>query len=280
MMIPDEDKIFLYECYVFMFNQNKKAPTLFTNMRLNTVFTAVMCSKKWSWHIVGISLQAYERFKSLNFREYPTKIHRGHLVPRMDTFKLLLDRDKLPMRDEPYSLEEFWEIFIPRDKVVLMTSEENKLKEIPDYYKIVNDDYEYFPSSGIGFEFTKREKDFLKNFDILNAEIIRTNPVIETVITQEGQFNYQQPRERRPPFTFEMYGIPIGAKLTWYKRPDITCEVTELNRVIYKDTIFTLEGLTQQIFIEYGITKHTSFRGLFWWLYNGRLLKTYHYGNN
>jgi hypothetical protein len=98
------------------------------------------------------------------------------------------------------------------------------------------------------------------------------------VSIENEELSMVQPRLIRGPFTFDRYNIPVGAKLTWYKRPEIVCYVASDNMVIYKETIFSLKELTKQIFAEYQITENTTFGGLFWWEYHGVLLKKIHYG--
>jgi hypothetical protein len=174
MNIPDEDKDILYSGYAYLFLLNKKSPSFFTDMRLNAIFTSFICSRKWAWNVIGISNNAYLEFKNLEFKKRP-KVRRGHLVQRIDTFRLLFDKVSTSSRQEPYPKSEFWEIFLPNDKTVLMTAEENGRKFIPDYYKISNDDYQLFTSDGIGFIYGKKEKEFLKNFDVEAAELISGN---------------------------------------------------------------------------------------------------------
>lgn len=62
------------------------------------------------------------------------------------------------------------------------------------------------------------------------------NLVFDELLPQDlignEELNMVQPRLRREPFTFDRYNIPVGAKLTWYKRPDIVCYVASHNMVI------------------------------------------------
>jgi len=188
MKVSKEDKEILYESYVFLFNLNKKSPHFFTDMRLNAIFTAFICSRKWAWNVIGISKNAYLALQESNFKTRPKtpRISRGHLVPRIDTFRRLFDRVENPQRDLPFSIDEFWSIFLPNDQTVLMTSYENGKGHIPDYYLIDNDKYQLFTNDGIGFCYKNKEKDFLRHLDTSQIEIVsasspQRNPVVELV---------------------------------------------------------------------------------------------------
>lgn len=171
VIVPKEDKKILYESYVALFTLDKKYPNFFTDMRLNAVFTALICSRKWAWNVIAISKNAYLACEELNFKKRPKNLRRGHIEQRIDTFRLLFDRVKVPSRTEPYSFDEFWEIFLPNDRTILMTSEENgKGKTIPHHYKFNNDEFNLFTNDGIGFVFKENEKKFLREFDIKNFD--------------------------------------------------------------------------------------------------------------
>ena len=165
VIVPNEDKQILYESYVALYNIDKKNPKFFTDMRLNAVFTALICSRKWAWNVVGISKNAYLACAELQFKKRPEKILvRGHITQRIDTFRLLFDRIKNPSRTEPFSLKEFWEIFLPNDQTILMTRKENG-STIPHHYKFNNDEFKLFTNAGIGFVFKENEKKFLMDLD-------------------------------------------------------------------------------------------------------------------
>lgn len=171
VIVPNEDKKILYESYVALFNLDKKFPNFFTDMRLNAVFTALICSRKWARNVVGISKNAYLACAELDFKKRPKNLRRGHIKQRIDTFRILFDRIDNPIRTQAFSFDEFWEIFLPNDRTLLMTSEENgKGKTIPHHFKFNNDEFKLFTNDGIGFVFKENEKKFLREFDVKNFD--------------------------------------------------------------------------------------------------------------
>jgi predicted transport protein len=211
VIVPEEDKSILYEGYVFLFNLSKCNPGFFTDMRLNSIFTSFICSRKWAWNVIGISKNAYLAFKELDFKSRPKKpkISRGHLVPRIDTFRYLFDRVNNPVRTEPFPMDEFWSIFLPKDQTILMTGNENGKGKIPDYYPINNDDYQLFTNDGIGFCYESREKDFLRQLSVSDDEFIQMSELYEVLKRQilelnqslyvqqlpSGYFSFKYPRK-------------------------------------------------------------------------------------
>ncbi len=165
VIVPDEDKKILYESYVALFNLDKQYPNFFTDMRLNAVFTALICSRKWAWNVVAISNNAYLACKELEFKKRPKNLRRGHINQRIDTFRLLFDRTQNPSRIEPFSFNDFWETYLPNDRTILMTAEENGKGNIPPHYKFNNDNFALFTNDGIGFVFRQNEKKFLMELD-------------------------------------------------------------------------------------------------------------------
>jgi hypothetical protein len=165
VIVPNEDKQILYESYVALYNIDKKHPKFFTDMRLNAVFTALICSRKWAWNVVAISKNAYLACKELEFKKRPKNLRRGHIKQRIDTFRLLFDRIENPSRTEPFSFNDFWDTYLPNDRTILMTSEENGKGNIPLHYEFNNDNYLLFPNDGIGFVFKQNERKFLIDLD-------------------------------------------------------------------------------------------------------------------
>jgi hypothetical protein len=172
VIVPQEDQQILYESYVELFKINKKYPNFFTDMRLNSSFTALMLSRKWAWNVIGISKNAYLACTELHFKKRPKNILvRGHITQRIDTFRLLFDRIENPSRTEPYSFDEFWETYLPNDQTILMTREENGVgKVIPHHHKFNNDEFSLFTNDGNNFDFKEKEKKFLSKLDVKNFD--------------------------------------------------------------------------------------------------------------
>ena len=168
VIVPQEDQQILYESYVELFKLDKKYPNFFTDMRLNSAFTALMVSRKWAWNVIGISKNAYLACAELHFKKRPKNIlERGHIKQRIDTFRILFDRIDNPSRTEPYSFKDFWELYLPNDRTILMTKKENgRGKVIPHHYKFNNDEFNLFPNDGVNCRFEENELKFLSELDI------------------------------------------------------------------------------------------------------------------
>jgi hypothetical protein len=76
---------------------------------------------------------------------------------RIKTFDIFFNIDK------ELSKSEFWKLFRKYDPVIIMTAEENKSHEIPNYIKISNPKSEFFTNSGISWELTSKDVDLLKS---------------------------------------------------------------------------------------------------------------------
>lgn len=172
VIVPKKDKQILYESYVVLFTLDKKYPNFFTDMRLNSAFTALMLSRKWAWNVIGISKNAYLACTELHFKKRPKNILvRGHITQRIDTFRLLFDRIENPSRTDPYSFDEFWETYLPNDQTILMIREENGVgKVIPHHHKFNNDEFSLFTNDGNNFDFKEKEKKFLSELDVKNFD--------------------------------------------------------------------------------------------------------------
>lgn len=170
VIVPQEDKQILYESYVALFTLDKKSPNFFTDMRLNSAFTALMLSGKWAYNVIGISKNAYLACAELHFKKRPNNtLVRGHITQRIDTFRLLFDRIKNPSRTDPYSFDEFWETYLPNDQTILMTREENGVgKVIPHHHKFNNDEFSLFTNVGNNFDYKEKEMIFLRELDVKN----------------------------------------------------------------------------------------------------------------
>jgi hypothetical protein len=72
-------------------------------------------------------------------------------------------------RDEPASLQEFFDVYLDRDKTVIMTNAENVYRrggQLPKYIDI-DPQLELFPSGTlVGWQHRKKEIDFLRTLHV------------------------------------------------------------------------------------------------------------------
>jgi hypothetical protein len=119
------------------------------------------------WRVVGITQEAYDAFKAVNFEKFPTRkdgvcIERAHLYQRNVWVKEMFER-------QWNSSDEWWQFVQDHDKTILATAAENKLsdqKGIP--LKVayeIPDTGVYFTSLFIGCKYRKKvEKPLLESF--------------------------------------------------------------------------------------------------------------------
>lgn len=156
-LIPNKDKKDLYGIYKALFKINKTNPGLFAPMRLNAIFTNVMASQNWGWHVIGISQKALKEYKTNRFKHPKGKLHRGHLKMRAKT------TDRFFNLDKPMSIDEFFKIYLDNDKTIIMTKEENATNKVPKgYKKITNPKAELFVNAPIGWRHGANETAYLK----------------------------------------------------------------------------------------------------------------------
>lgn len=157
-LIPQKDKRDLYRLYKELFKINKSNPELLPPMRLNSIFTNIMASQDWGWHVIGISQDALKAYKKNNFKHPKGKLHRGHLTMRAKTTNQFFGLDK------PLSLDNFFELYLKNDKTIIMTKEENASNKVPKgYKKISNPKAELFVNAPIGWKHRELETSFLKS---------------------------------------------------------------------------------------------------------------------
>lgn len=148
----------LYDLYLKLFSIYKLCPDLFPDMRLTTVFTAIMGSQPWGWRVVGISRNALKEYKKVQYKHPAHALHRGHIKMRANTAKKFLEKP-----DAPLSREKFFKAYLEGDKTLIMTVEENRSGKIPDdYVKIRNPRGELFRNASIGWRHGKVETEFLR----------------------------------------------------------------------------------------------------------------------
>lgn len=150
----------LHSLYLANFQVLKQFPQAFDNNHATRMLTSLMGSRLWSWRVVGITPAALNLFKENEFKKPTRKIQRGHIYGRAETARLLFEID------EHLKLEEFFKIFLERDKTVLMLNEENPAKSknpLPEFIPIELSEQVFPCASLVGWHHGKKEVDFLRN---------------------------------------------------------------------------------------------------------------------
>ena len=147
-IISPEQQEALYQKYLAIHYAYKSDASFFTLTQSNTELTTVMGGRPWSWHVIGITDAALVRYKELDFQNVAKSgITRAHLTPRFRTTQKLLAESK------PFSIDEFFSIWLAADKTVICGPGENTREFNAEYIKIDNTDYELFKSKTIGWRF-------------------------------------------------------------------------------------------------------------------------------
>lgn len=157
----------LYGLYMALFAAKRACPEDFHVGRLTTIQTAVMGVENHGWRVIGITSEALDLLASEDFRKHnlPRRLCRGHVVDRVQTTRLLFDRD------QPVSLNDFFDRFLENDATVIMLNEQNKGRTFPDYIPIENPDGELFPNGSLmGWKHRKKEREFLMQLYAINTQ--------------------------------------------------------------------------------------------------------------
>src|SRR5438552_2981048 len=106
----------LYGLYVALFNAKQVCPDDFRGGRLTTIQTAFMGIENYGWRVVGITREALDLLATVDFNKnkLPRSLCRGHIVDRIETARSLFTRE------EPMSLEDFFDTFLHNDRTVIM----------------------------------------------------------------------------------------------------------------------------------------------------------------
>ena len=150
----------LHGLYVALFQAKKACPNDFPFGRLTTIQTAIMGIENFGWRVVGITPEALDLLATQDFRKdkLPGQLCRGHVVERIRTTRLLFGRE------EPFSVEEFFELFLKNDETVIMLKGQNKIDPaFPTFIPIDNPDGELFPNGPlIAWKHRRKEREFLR----------------------------------------------------------------------------------------------------------------------
>ena len=95
-------------------------------------------------------------------------------------------------------------------------------------------------------------------------EIKEVTPEVDQVPKQTQE---KEKPPKRPPFKFSMVDIPVGEFLQWADDPEIQCEVTEGNRVLYEGRAYSLSGLAKEL-----KQFESTPAGPMYWIYDGETL--------
>ena len=152
-VINQAQKEALYQKYLAIHQAYKSDSVFFTLTQSNTELTTVMGGRTWSWHVIGITETALVRYKELGFKHVAKSgITRAHLIPRFVTTQKLL------ANPNPFSIDDFFSIWLTADKTVICGPGENKKEFIASYIKIDNENYRWFNSKTIGWRFRVDEE--------------------------------------------------------------------------------------------------------------------------
>lgn len=150
----------LHGLYVALFNAKRDCPSDFHVGRLTTIQTAIMGVEDYGWRVVGITKDALDLLATVDFNKnkLPRKLCRGHIIDRIETTRLLFEREA------PMGLDEFFEVFLNSDRTVIMLNKQNDhTKQFPDYIKINNPDAALFPNGSLmSWKHRKKEREFLR----------------------------------------------------------------------------------------------------------------------
>ncbi len=114
----------------------------------------------YGWRVVGITREALDLLATADFNKnkLPRQLCRGHIIDRIETTRLLFEREA------PLGLEEFFEAFLNADRTVIMLNKQNDpTKQFPNYIKINNPDAALFPNGSLmSWKHRKQEREFLR----------------------------------------------------------------------------------------------------------------------
>lgn len=120
------------------------------------------------WRVVGITQDAYDAFKAVNFERIPTKkdpvsVERAHIRKRYDWITEMFNTEW----NDP---KEWWDFIYENDKVVFATPYENKMSDTQGAPLVIAyeipDTGEYFTDQFIGCKYRKKvERALLESFE-------------------------------------------------------------------------------------------------------------------
>jgi predicted transport protein len=119
--LTKKDKETIWNQYVALFNAKQAHPDYWSEKHFTRVLTSLMACRSFSWHVVGITRKALDQYVNQDFkRQKKDGITRGHIIPRIDTARELLNQE------HHVQLNDFFKIWLANDKTVLCAKGENK----------------------------------------------------------------------------------------------------------------------------------------------------------
>ena len=119
----------LHSIYLALFRAMKACRSGFTKADATRMLTGLMAARPWSWRVVGITPAALDLLGQHNFKRPPRPSCREATwwtVQRRHTFS------------STATLQEFFDVFLERDKTVIMTNAENAHspgKPVPEVHR-------------------------------------------------------------------------------------------------------------------------------------------------
>ena len=151
----------LYSLYIALFSARQACPEDFSGGRLTTIQTAFMGVEDFGWRVIGITREALELLAGSNFdkgKVEPRKLCRGHITARIQTTRLLFDRE------EALPIDLYFDTFLKNDCTVIMLNEQNRSKSFPDFIAIDNPSAELFPNGALmSWKHGAKEREFLRS---------------------------------------------------------------------------------------------------------------------
>lgn len=147
-------KQFIHNIYIACFHAYQGGTIKFE--MCSTMLSNVMRSHDWSWKVVGITPNALAVYERDGWRHVSgNNIQRAHVTDRKDMVRYVFERVA------PMSADELLDYWIPADRTILATKNENS-NGLPETWHIIEADG-FFRDRGTGFRFTKGDEgEFLK----------------------------------------------------------------------------------------------------------------------
>lgn len=152
-----------YEIFKAFFNQSQNTSEKeCSNAYLTRCLATIIGAHGQHWRIIGITKEALDYLKNNDFTKPKFFLQRGHLIPRVNSVALIFRN-----RKDFVSKSEFEKIYSVYDLTILMTKDQNKYSDtIPDFYLFPEDKMTLFKNRFIGFDYGKKEIEFLKQLSI------------------------------------------------------------------------------------------------------------------
>ena len=106
----------------------------------------LMYAELYAWRAVGITRAALDAYYQAGKKKLQG-IERAHLTDRFKMVQHILDRD------EPLSQERLFSYWRDTDRVVIALKSENRSNVLGDWLPFDNEEAQFFPRLGIGFDY-------------------------------------------------------------------------------------------------------------------------------